>query len=663
MIGMFKSSLYVAIALACAPMSLWGQRVESDVFGTPAFNSLPVGVHDQTGTVKLSSLPDLLGRGIESAAIKLAGESPQMTMSRGEDMGWVGVKALSDASVRQQAMAFFQSGVPVLVLGAPAHQDEHDAIASVFGASSRAAIAVYVRGVGGGLEIFSMDAPMVGQDAGLRVPLQQLVSDVESLIGSDHHPTHSAPSAHRLADDTGEAHALPRMNVKDTQYAASGNGSSVTLDATVLRDSSTSKDVFTVIAHSKYNLKPHDNGLSDGRLTVPYRYTMKQSIIVNSSNAAVSLAEQFPKSDQRTDIQISETKTTTTSYGFNISREISGGLQGKVPEASAKLSFGFNFGREYTDSKTVALSIKDYFLLSSAAPNPPGKHTAEWIMELASAIYGDKEYFGKSPSITRVTPTMRGAAPETLAVWELDASYQGLISLDAQSVIQNAKYNGRSSPELTPDPRLQAVASIVIPADSPYLTRETSVFIRSEKGNGGCLWDANSEVVLRQCPDTNRDNFVEQKHAQWYLDTEGRYFNRGSGKCMQMLPSGLSNGANQVITARCSLDNAQRWEWRADRIYSLYNGAADDWRLHVSSGGQVDVRISDKNLYQDVPKNPFHDLLIPWSNYPSKPVAGVFVPVLDGARPPIPDDWLRFNAVGPDQTWKITVLRQSLIQR
>lgn len=137
--------------------------------------------------------------------------------------------------------------------------------------------------------------------------------------------------------------------------------------------------------------------------------------------------------------------------------------------------------------------------------------------------------------------------------------------------------------------------------------------------------------------------------------------NRGSGQCMQMLPSGLSPGGHQVITARCTLNNDQHWEWRADRIYSLYNGAADDWRLHVNPGGLVDVRTEDKDKYQDLPKNPFQDLLIPWSNYPSQPVLGVFVPVLMGNQPPIPEDWLRFRAVGPDQTWKITVLRQSLM--
>lgn len=131
---------------------------------------------------------------------------------------------------------------------------------------------------------------------------------------------------------------------------------------------------------------------------------------------------------------------------------------------------------------------------------------------------------------------------------------------------------------------------------------------------------------------------------------------------MQVRPSGLSTGGNQVETARCSLDNAQRWEWQADRIHSRYNGGLDGWRLHVTPGGLLQARISDPNEYQDLPVNEFNALLNPWSGYPRKPAEGAFIPSLgSGVQQPIPAPYLNFNQVGPDQTWKLTVLRQSLM--
>jgi len=577
-------------------------------------------------------------------------------------MGWVWASALNDAGNRRQVKAMFDAHIPVLVLGAGTSESTLRAVSGVFGFASRASVAVYVR-AGSQWHVFSIDVPL-DQHGDMRMTARQLVSEVRELTGkgeqiSDGTAATMSRQDTREEPELGERHALPRMNLTETQYASSGNGSSVTLDMTVIRDSTTSRDKFVVVAKTNYNMIPHDNGLSGSTLTVPYRYKLSQSLRSPGATVEPSLVEQFPITDMATEINISDTRTKETTYGFNISREVSGGLQGKVPEASAKLKFGFDFSRTYREEKSIALSIKDYFLISSARPVSGGV-AAEWTMELASAIFGDKEYFGKPPTINRVTPTMRAASPQTFAVWEFDASYQEMISLDAQSTIENVKYDGNKV-EVTPDPRYQAVAGLTVDLGSAYLTRETSVFIRSEKGNGGCLWDDGGNVVLRSCPDTGGPTFLDEKHAQWRFDGNGRYINRGSGQCMQMLPSGLSPGGHQVITARCTLNNDQHWEWRADRIYSLYNGAADDWRLHVNPGGLVDVRTEDKDIYQDLPKNPFQDLLIPWSNYPSQPVPGVFVPVLTGAQPPIPDDWLRFKAVGPDQTWKITVLRQSLM--
>jgi hypothetical protein len=596
------------------------------------------------------------------AVTQLIRRSQPSTSGPGGELGWAWAGALSDAGNRQKVKAMVDAHMPVLVLSAGTSESDLHAVSEFFGFASRATVAVYVR-AGGEWRSFSIDVPTI-HATDMRTAARQLVSEVRDVVDKENAVARS-PSrswerqANVVEEDVGERHALPRLTFTDTQFASSGNGSSVTLNMTVIRDSSRNTDKFVVVSKASYNMIPHENGLSGGELTIPYKYKMSQNLRSPGASVDLSLVEQFPRTDSRTDIDISETRTKQTSYGFNISRQISGGLQGQVPEASSKIAFGFDFSRTYTEEKSIAFKTRDYFVISSASPATGGVKT-EWTIELAPFIFGDKGYFGKPPSQGRVTPTMRASSPEVFAVWEFDATYDKTISLDAQSTIENAKYDG-SKITTSPDPRYQPTAGIYLDLGSAYLTRETTVFIRSEKGNGGCLWDDGGDVVLRTCPDTSAPSFLDQKHAQWRFDNNGRYVNRGTGQCMQMLPTGLSPRGYEVITGRCALTNDQHWEWRADRIYSLYNGAADEWRLHVSADGYVQVRIEDTGKYQDLPKNPFQDLLIPWSNYPSKPVPGVFVPVLEGPQAPIPDDWLRFNAVGPDQTWKVTVLRQSLM--
>jgi hemolysin len=77
--------------------------------------------------------------------------------------------------------------------------------------------------------------------------------------------------------------------------------------------------------------------------------------------------------------------------------------------------------------------------------------------------------------------------------------------------------------------------------------------------------------------------------------------------------------------------------------------------------GQVRSR-TDLSVYQDLPLNPNHALLNPWSNYPSAPVPGVTIPTYDSnPRPaPIPNDWMQFKAVTSDQVWRVIPLRANI---
>lgn len=646
-----KTVLALAISMATLCTSAKSEAVELE--GSSLRQHIFLGAHDKKGDATLSSLPSLINDIYANrATTRPLGRTAVDIRHTGSDdrlFTWVFTEALEDEVVARDIHDKYVDGVPILVITPQAGDEEFKAIASVFGAAARTEMAIYVQ-TSDGPRIFSMASPSIHDD--IAATTTKIVQDIGLLLAT---PIKAAAGDEENVD----LYALPRMTVINTAYASSNNGSSVTLEATVTRNSTRSKDAFLVISKSSFNIKPHDSGLSSGKLTIAKEYELEHTIILDSEKYEPRIVEQFPGTNGSTDITISTLRSVKTSYGFNLSAETSRGLKDNVPEASAKVGFGFSFGREYTDQKSIEMTLKDYSIVSSAVPNLPRTRTVKWSLGLAPAILADAEYFGKSPGIGRVTPNMQAVAPETHTVWELDGKYTGPINLKSHSTVTNAKYDG-GKVEATPDPRLQAVATLTIDANSPYLTRETAVFIHAEKGSGGCLWDANGSVELRPCPDTSRLGWENERHAQWQLDAEKRYYNRGSKQCMELLENGLTLGGSQIKTAPCNLTNEQRWEWRADRIYSRFNGGENQWRLYLDANNVLNARITDRNLYQDIPVNPYNNLLRPWSTYPVKPVTGVFVPVLVGRTPDIPEDWLRFNAVGADQRWSIITLRASL---
>jgi hypothetical protein len=621
--------------------------------------AMQVPAHDQSGVATFDALPGYFRHGTARAGralvdARLHGAAALAGQSLAGDVAWVWGSALNHPFMADRMRGQFLAGLPVLVMRNGLQGELDDAMHAVFGASSPAEIAVYRLSGDGSLRVFSVDvAP--GAEGDLSPVIGRLLGDVRNMF---------VPRRAMAGDDTSERHALPKVQVTNTQYASSIDGASTTIEATVVRHSTTSRNVLKVLSRATYNLKPAHNGMTGGALVIPRRYATTTALQLDGSGPPYSsaLIEQFPRTDARTDIVFNESKTTTTSYGFNISPEVSAGLQGPVPSASAKVSYGFTFGREYSNTQQIQFTTKDYFFSSRASVPMANKSAAGWDFDLAPAIAANAEYFGKSPSAAKVTPMMRSAAPQTFAAWEIDGSYSGLIGLSATAVITNASFNGKRIDEI-PDPRYQATAFVSIKADSPYLTAVTTVFIQSQKGDGLCLWRDRNEAVMKTCPDTSRAGWEAQTAAQWQLDTEGRYFNREAKQCLQMLPAGSAPvGGGHLILGQCTLAASQRWEWRADRIYTLYDGASQEWRLHVDSGDVPLVRIDDPAKHQDLPVNPHHALLIPWSTYPVKPVKGVYIPSFTTNQPAIPEDWLRFNAVTSDQVWRVIPLRQSLMQ-
>jgi hemolysin len=558
-------------------------------------------------------------------------------------IAWVSTESMADPSSRAQLRALYDAGVPVLVTRQPGVSDEAaTAVGAVFGATSLAPIAYYYRRDDARTRILSI--PETNNAA---------LPAVLSLVNAELVRELRAPEA-VVADVPVE---LPRHGITDTAFGS--NGSSVTQEIDVVRDSTISRDNKQVIAKSSYNLVPYENGWNNRTLVIPRTYAMTQTLRVgsvdNGSGGVIRpvLLKQYPTSNGSTDITFGETQTTTTSYGFNISRDMEGGVKGLVPEASAKTSFGFTFGKEYKTEKSFSMTVKDYRVASSAGNPSPLVVDAGWNLELADVVRSSDKYFGDPPTTEKVSPMMRQASAQTYALWQVPGAYDEDFVVSATSRVTNVRYDGKSRRDQV-DTGAMPTSIVVVPRKSPFLTREITVLLQNQAGAGLCM-GANlvggQEVYLATCP----ADVLEQRNLQWNLDAEGRYRNRTNNQCLDLDPS-----SGQVRTAPCSLVQNQRWEWHTDGIYSLYNGGSEGWRLYVKDG-KVKGK-TDPAVHPIRPNNPFHILFRPWSTYPLAPIRGAVVPNFPGSlSPPIPEDWVgKYGAVSSDELWRVTVLRQGL---
>lgn len=583
-----------------------------------------------------------------------SGKPPRRSNGPEPRLFWLTDQALADSQGYQQAVRAYRRGQPVAVLRGATSESTDRALHGAFGVASPAALAVYVRSPDGAPHLHTVnqipEAPEARQ--GLA---RQLVTGI-----ADSHRVAAQASA--LADDTAQKVALPKVLFLDTQYAHSGNGASVTLKGEVLRDSSPSAEALVVSAMSLHNLKPHHNGQSGNSVIVPgnYHYFLRLSTPDNR-NTLPQLAQARPLSDPSTNLNVETTNSRETRYGFGTSREISGGLEGKVPSFGAKIAFSFDFSRTNTTSHTLAFSVKDYSIAASAAEPLHQTAMAYWDMPLAPLVANTADYFGSNPTPTKMTPSMVQVSAEGAATWVVPGNFDNTLNISAGGRIDNKGFTGRKIENL-PDPRVQPTAAVSVRADSAYLTREPTVFIQSKAGNGGCLRDDNGVVRIAPCPDVANPHWIEDLAAQWQLDDHGRYYNRGSSNCMQILLSGTApGGSGEIITSRCSTNRDQRWEWQADRIHTLHGDGHPLWRIFVGPGNIVGVRTTNTPEYQDIPINPYHALLAPWSSYPSKPGSSDFIPRLDAGRnEPVSEEVKRLDASPAGERWELIVLRQSL---
>lgn len=614
--------------------------------GMPAANAAGSTDH---GIVPLHDLGRLLGAPRTALPRQAAGAA------HGDALAWFLDDALLDPGTREIAIAAWREGRPVAILGGAPASAHQASLQSLFGFASPAPFAIYQRRSDGTMVLHSLaDLPPDAASAG--------------QVGAQMARTLMEPPAGRAGhEDSVEKVGLPRMSAVETQYSSSGNGASVTVEMDVVRDSGRSHDRLVITAQSRHQFKPHHNGLQgDGKLIIPGQYTWYQRLSsVDNSGTSPTLAMQKPSSSSSTNIDITDKNTTTTSYGFGLSREISAGLDGKSPNFGAKAAFNFQFGREYTHERQYAMQVADYSLAASADRPAADAARAYWQSPVAGVIRSDPAYFGRRPTLARMTPSMRQITAHGDSEWRVPGTFVGMLTVHAGGSIDNLSYDG-SRIEEKPDPQRQPVTSLTFQATSPYLTLVPTVYIRSKAGDGGCLREMSNNVVgLGECPVPGTLGWEEDLAVQWQLDTQNRYYNRNSRRCMQILTEGTApGGGSEIVTRPCDLRLGQSWEWHADRLHSRHGDGYPEWRLFVDSGNFLGVRTAGKPKYQPIPINPFHALLDPWSSYPVKPGSKDFIPKLDNVGPsqPISDEVRKLGAALNGERWEVIVLRQGLVR-
>ncbi|NII74104.1 hypothetical protein FHW84_002689 [Dyella sp. SG562] len=645
--------LAVCASLPCANAEQTSHRTRK-----PAISALDVvPLANDVAILKLSEVHPLLATStIDTARKRLTrasvGNPHDAIMAHGDrDIAFVDVRRLDDDRVLEKARILFDGGMPVAVY-APAQLPAHDrhGASRLFGVASTADLAIYTIKEGGGIKVFStqvdrnLSQPVAAAQAGR---FQRMVAgylDSESYAGTKK----LTRSAQTRQSSTGNSYAehVPIIEASETTTDSS-SGSFLTREITIVRDSNSSKDNFNVSLATSGTIvggarNCNDNPYCDYWLTESYEVV---GMLGLDDSVRPTTLRTYPESSGLTDMSYEKTESSTTNFGFNLGAEAEAGLQGKVPSASVKQSFSFNFSKSHTTSKTISFSTKDYSLAVTAKEASDTDSTPEnwfinqWKYKISQTALDAFYNHGT------ITPAMENLTPKSYSLWTFPATAKGKAYVYAKTYT-TTKHRRKAS-ELNP-----AIPSTVWIVDlgSPYLHREPVVILRSSKGSGGCLInDGNGAVKLGTC-----DKTVGKKAGHWYLDSSSRYVSRLDGRCLAVHAS----NEQQVEMADCNTDNEQKWYWTADRIHSEYDGRSQGWRLYVDND-TVKAR-TDGEKHQKIPDNPNHILLHPWSTYPGAPLAGATVPTLgEQKQPAIPAEWTStLKEVPPEERWSLEVLRQ-----
>lgn len=598
--------------------------------------------HDNISVMSLKDLPSYVTRNDHAPPAKTVFDAIvrpiTATRSLEQHVAWVPARLLDDPVRSDEVRALFANGIPLLITQG-ADEDYSHEIGALFGASMNVSAAFYYRDQGGVLQILASEPLRNDTDDGARL------TRLSQTLAEHKPPILTGTGIARLPDIPAE---LPRFVVAATEIYPGGG--SITLYGTATRSSTISSDAKVVTMKTRYVAPAQSYSFVGGgfpQLTIPSNYRLSQT--VQAFSASPVLIDRYPPADGRTDVTLSEQKTSSTSYGFSISPELENGLQSKVRATSAKLPFGFDFSKNFDESTSVSLTLKDYLLKTSATDNGQMQYLY-WDVALAPFILGTKGYFGGpfKTSPAKVTPMMKGLDSEVFSTWVLPGTFEDSIRLTSIYSIDYHLFAEPWSPRYVKSERPDMVTAVSVDGRSPFLTREITALIRSTSNNGCLTAHPDSDLVSLLPCEAALDNYAQQ----WNLDSEQRYRNRMDGRCMTVAPG------DQVKLAPCSLSLDQKYRWVAERIHSLRDGNNQSLRLY-SDGQNVRFEATSAKI---LPTNPFHELMSPWSSYPGAPQRSDIIPdPLPRVPQTIPADWVtQYGSVPTNERWDVVVLRQGI---
>lgn len=552
-----------------------------------------------------------------------------------------GATMLASAESLKKAKILLDAGVPLLIKIDPNQLEVEKKVAAAFGVSTRSDYMLLNKEGAAKITVFSLKgADQTGIPNGL---LQALGSMKQKNDQLQHFSKLTAEE---------EPVGLPKVTLNLNSADATGQVVSV-VNLDLVRSASRSADKKFVILKATPTIRSTNNGVVIGYppsnnlwgAYLPHQYSISHEL--TGLSVTPTLVSSDPPSDSRTEFTYSETKTQGFSIGGSFGGEGGGEHEDKW-KFIAKTPFNINAGINYSNSKTLTNVFKDYSLLAVPAL---GKIRWDALIDPRLKYVLVERTTAGLPILNenRMTPMMRAASIETYSTWELPGNYEGLATLKVGGgyILDRREwwYDRATVKNRYETDTFDALADFVLDFGSPYLTREMTVFIRSADGYGKCLADQSGRVALEACSATT-------KNQLWGLDSESRYVNRLSGLC---LTADVNTGG--LTTSTCAINNAQQWEWRADRIHSRFDR---NWRLY-SNADALKVIPDTSMLFEDIPLNSFNKLSIPWASYPGAPSLNDVMPNLNGPSPQISPEWVnRYHAVDSRQRWNIEILRDGI---
>lgn len=539
----------------------------------------------------------------------------------------------------------FEAGVPVFVC---MDDEGRHAVTRFFGVGPSGGDTIFIREKNGNIDIIGSS-----EDESHWTPRRsaQLAAAVERFQDAAAGLPMSAP---RTAADNKAT--VPMLRVHEGVFDTGSDEITGKLAIDVIRSVDRFEDDKLINVYVWPTYAPKGAGIYEGHKKgdnlsaayLPWEYRVSHKVVADGEKP--SMVAHLPATETRTEFEYRKSSERKFSVGGTTGDSISS--DGKPDSLlAAKIPFSISVGYEHTTREELAFNFKDYALL---AREINGGQAMLWEVpiddKLKHVLVERAHSDGVDLTEKRMTPMMRTAGIATSSAWELPGTYEGIARVEISAgFLMNVKkwwWDGPSWRHSDTTASTDRMRSYELDLSHPYLTREMTVLLRSEQGNGLCMVQRQGVVELATCDPGNRAQM-------WGLDSESRYVNRSNQQCLQ-----ADMGTGTLMTAKCSLSNNQRWEWRADRIHSGYDGRMH--RLYVNNG-QLRV-LEASGRFEDTPVNPHSPALKPWAGYPAKPLVGELIPAPFGTVPGhVPAEWsTKFNAVGVEQRWSPVVLRANM---